>query len=419
MNQPLIPITRRQALFFALFLVLFEFSTYISNDMIMPAMLAVTQSFHVSATEVPTAMTAFILGGACWQLILGPMSDRFGRRPLMLSGAALFVLCSIAITFASSMHQFILGRFLQGAGLCFVFVIGYAALQEIFAEKAAIQLIALMANVAMIAPLIGPVAGAWYIHYASWPGIFWIIAGIALIGLVGLWRYMPETVGVTRRDGTVTHPQPLAFVKTLSQYAYLCRDKVFMLGVASMAFIAIVLLIWIGLSPLILIDYAGLTTIQYGWLQIPVVGAVIVGNIVLRYLTEKLELYQIVMISAVFVILGMLVGFVWVYIQHGYFLGIVVGTSIYSLGVGIGNGVLYRQTLFANQTGKGTVSAVISICTMLMFSIAIDLSKRFYTVPNNTHLAALFLLVNLVYVLLVWRFQVGLHKRAAQAAKSA
>ena len=117
MNQPLIPITRRQALFFALFLVLFEFSTYISNDMIMPAMLAVTQSFHVSATEVPTAMTAFILGGACWQLILGPMSDRFGRRPLMLSGAALFVLCSIAITIASSMHQVMLGRFLQGAGL--------------------------------------------------------------------------------------------------------------------------------------------------------------------------------------------------------------------------------------------------------------------------------------------------------------
>lgn len=410
MNQPLIPITRRQALLFALFLVLFEFSTYISNDMIMPAMLAVTRSFNVSVSNVPTAMTAFILGGACWQLILGPISDRFGRRPVMLWGASLFVLCSIGITFAATMDQFILGRFLQGSGLCFVFVIGYAALQEIFAEKQAIQLIALMANVAMVAPLIGPIAGAWYIHYASWPGIFWIIAGIALIGLIGLWRYMPETVGITRRDGSVTKPQPLRLPQTIRNYAHLCTDKTFMLGIGAMAFLAMVLLIWIALSPLMLIDYAGLTTIEYGWLQVPVVGAVIVGNFVLRYLTERMALPKIVFISTICVALGLLTSFVWVYLQHGYFLGIVVGISIYSLGVGIGNGVIYRQTLFANQTSKGTVSAVISIISMLLFSLAIEVGKRVYMTASNIHLATLCLLIGIAYVYIVWRFQVGLRK---------
>jgi len=411
MNQPLIPITRQQALLFALFLVIFEFATYISNDMIMPAMLAVTQSFHVSATQVPNAMTAFILGGACWQLLLGPISDRFGRRPVMLWGAALFVFCTIGITFAINMNQFILGRFLQGSGLCFVFVIGYAALQELFEEKQAIQLIALMANVAMIAPLIGPVAGAWYIHYASWPGIFWIIASIALVGFLGLWRYMPETVGVVKRDGSVTTPHPLAFAKTMRNYVHLCSDKVFMLGIASMAFIAIALLVWIALSPLILIDYAGLTSVQYGWLQIPVIGSVIIGNFILHYVTKKLSLPKIVFISTVLVVLGLLTGFIWVYVQNGYFLGIVVGTSIYSLGLGIGNGVIYRQTLFTNQTSKGTVSAVISIITMLIFSLSIELSKQLYAMPNNKHLMALFLLIGLAYAVIVWRFQVGLVKK--------
>lgn len=410
MKDPLIPITRRQALFFALFLVVFEFSTYISNDMIMPAMIAVTQSFHVSVDYVPAAMTAFILGGACWQLILGPVSDRFGRRRVMLAGALLFVLTTLASSFAANIHQFIWGRFLQGAGLCFVFVIGYATLQEIFHEKQAIQLIALMANVAMVAPLIGPVAGAWYIHYAPWPGIFWIIAGIALIGLVGLWRFMPETVGVVRRDGTVTEPQPLKLGRTLCNYAKLCTDKVFMLGIASMAFIAFIILIWIALSPLMLIDYAKLTTIEYGWLQVPVVGAVIVGNLILRYLTEKLELIKIVLISAVCIAIGVLTCFIWVAVQHGFYLGMVVGVSIYCLGLGIGNGVLYRQTLFANQTSKGTVSAVISVVTMLGFSLAIELSRRVYH-ANNLYLATLFLAMGAMYLFIVWRFQVGLQKR--------
>lgn len=410
MNQPLIPITRRQALLFAVFLVVFQFATYISNDMIMPAMIAVTQSFHVSANQLPTAMTAFILGGACWQLILGPISDRFGRRPVMLWGAVLFVICSMGITFAQSMDQFVLGRFLQGSGLCFVFVIGYAALQEIFSERHAIQLIALMANVALIAPLIGPIAGAWYIHYASWPGIFWIIASIAFIGLIGLWRYMPETVGITRRDGSVTKPEPLKLSQMARNYFHLCTDKTFMLGIVSMAFLSMALLIWIAVAPLMLIDYAGLTTIQYGWLQVPVIGAVIVGNFILHYLANKATLPKIVFISTILVVLGLLLGFIWVYAQNGYFLGIVVGMSICSLGIGIGNGVIYRQTLFANQTSKGTVSAVISILTMLMFAVAIEVSKKVYMVPNNIRLGGLLLFIGLIYALMVWRFQVGLHK---------
>ena len=408
MNQPLIPITRQQALLFALFLVIFEFSTYISNDMIMPAMLAVTQSFKVSPNNVPTAMTAFILGGACWQLFLGPISDRFGRRIVMLIGAVLFILCTVGITFASSMDAFILGRFLQGAGLCFTFVIGYAAIQEIFSEKAAIQLIALMANVAMIAPLIGPVAGAWYIHYAPWQGIFWIIAVIALIGFMGLYRYMPETIGVVKRDGSITPPHPLELKKTICNYLHLCKDRVFMLGVFSMTFNAIVLLIWIALAPLILINHGGLTTIQYGWSQIPVFAAIIAGNLILRHLTEKMALVKIVVLSSSIMLLGLIIGMIWLILQHGYFLGMVVGVSIYSLGFGIGNAVLYRQTLFANQTSKGTVSAVISIVTMLMFGLSIELSKILYSTPNNILLGIIFVLIGMLYTLIVWRFQRGL-----------
>src|SRR3990167_10752542 len=97
MAQPLINITHKHALAFAAFLVLYEFLTYIANDMIMPGMLHVVHSFHAPETAVATSLTAYILGGASLQLFLGPISDRYGRRPVMLFGAVFFFLLTLII----------------------------------------------------------------------------------------------------------------------------------------------------------------------------------------------------------------------------------------------------------------------------------------------------------------------------------
>src|SRR5215207_10003610 len=106
MGQPLIAITRKQATFFAAFFVLYEFLTYIANDMIMPGMVQVVATFKSSDSAIPTSLTAFILGGASLQLFLGPLSDRYGRRPIMLIGAAFFFLCTLFISFSYSIQQF-------------------------------------------------------------------------------------------------------------------------------------------------------------------------------------------------------------------------------------------------------------------------------------------------------------------------
>ncbi|AHE66658.1 arabinose efflux permease [Legionella oakridgensis ATCC 33761 = DSM 21215] len=90
MIQPLINITRRHAFVFAGFLVLYEFLTYIANDMIMPGMIYVVATFHGPESAVATSLTAYMIGGASLQLFLGPISDRYGRRPVMIFGASLF-----------------------------------------------------------------------------------------------------------------------------------------------------------------------------------------------------------------------------------------------------------------------------------------------------------------------------------------
>lgn len=152
------PATRlgRRALLFPLCLVLFEFTTYIANDMIQPGMLAVVADFNASIEWVPTSMTAYLAGGMFLQWLLGPLSDRRGRRPVMLVGVAFFVVTCLAILLVTSIEQFIAMRFLQGIGLCFIGAVGYATIQESFEEAVCIKITALMANVALIAPLLGP-----------------------------------------------------------------------------------------------------------------------------------------------------------------------------------------------------------------------------------------------------------------------
>lgn len=154
----------RQALLFPLCLVLYEFSTYIGNDMIQPGMLAVVEQYQAGIDWVPTSMTAYLAGGMFLQWLLGPLSDRIGRRPVMLAGVVWFIITCLAILLAQNIEQFTLLRFLQGISLCFIGAVGYAAIQESFEEAVCIKITALMANVALIAPLLGPLVGAAWIH---------------------------------------------------------------------------------------------------------------------------------------------------------------------------------------------------------------------------------------------------------------
>lgn len=95
--------------------MLFEFATYIGNDMIQPGMLAVVADFNAGEEWVPTSMTAYLAGGIFLQWLLGPLSDRRGRRPVMLAGVAFFIVACTAILLVTTIEQFIAMRFCRAS----------------------------------------------------------------------------------------------------------------------------------------------------------------------------------------------------------------------------------------------------------------------------------------------------------------
>ena len=365
----------RQALLFPLCLVLYEFSTYIGNDMIQPGMLAVVAQYQAGVEWVPTSMTAYLAGGMFLQWLLGPLSDRVGRRPVMLWGVVWFIVTCLATLLAQNIEQFTLLRFLQGISLCFIGAVGYAAIQESFEEAVCIKITALMANVALIAPLLGPLVGAAWIHVAPWEMMFVLFAVLALIAFFGLWRAMPETA--TRLGEKLS-------VKELGRdYREVLKNVRFVAGALSIGFVSLPLLAWIAQSPVIIISGEKLSTYEYGLLQVPIFGALIAGNLVLARLTSRRSVRSLIILGGWPIVTGLAVAALATVVSSHAYLWMTVGLSLYAFGIGLANAGLVRLTLFASEMSKGTVSAAMGMLQMLIFTVGIELSKHAYLLGGN------------------------------------
>ncbi|WOE31115.1 MULTISPECIES: MFS transporter [unclassified Acinetobacter] len=366
------PIPLNQAsLMFPLALVLFEFSVYIGNDLIQPAMLAITKDFAVSSSWAPSSMSFYLLGGACVAWLLGPLSDRLGRKKVLLWGVIFFALTCLLILLTTQIESFLALRFLQGFGLSVISAIGYAAIQEIFDERDAIKVMALMANVSLLAPLLGPVLGAFMIDYVSWHWGFIAIAALTMISWIGLKINMPE---IKLRSTQ----QPLSEIG--NDFKQVFNNKRFLAFTLALPLVSMPLMLWIALSPVMLVEYFGLSSVQYGLAQFPVLGGLILGNLVLFKIIDRLPLGQTIVIGLPLMLLGTIIimaGLIW---QHYFILCLIVGMTLISFGEGMSFSVLYRFALMSSNVSKGTVAAAISVLLMMSFFIFLELGRILYEI---------------------------------------
>ncbi|WP_434629708.1 MFS transporter [Chromobacterium sp. CV08] len=383
----------RSNLLFPLALVLFEFAVYICNDMIQPAMLSVTREFLVDASWAPSSMTAFLIGGALLPWLTGPLSDRIGRRPVLLFGVAYFTVVCLATYLVSSIEAFIGLRLLQGVGLCFINAVGYASLQESFEETAAVRVTALMANVALIAPLVGPLAGAALVELAPWRSCFLFIAGLSLLSLIGLYLKMPETVEASG--------EKLPLSSMGRDYMKVFGHGRFVLAALCIPLLALPLMGWIALSPVLLVRDLHMSTVEYGLMQLPVFGGLIAGNLALAAIADRWPLGRSALIGMWPIVGGLtlMVGGVLLSSAPQYWM--VAGMSLMAFGEGLAFGVLYRFALMStDRAGRGTISASMSMLAMAGYAVGIELFRQVYQAGGLAGFAVLALCFSLAYVAL-------------------
>lgn len=352
---------------FCLAIALFELLTYMASDLVMPAMLAVTQELNAPADQIPYAFNLYLLGGVMLPWLIGPLSDRYGRRPFMLLGCAGFVLACAAITQVTHMQGFNGLRLIQGMGLGFVIAVSYPAIQEVFCESDAVKVMALLGNLALLSPLLGPLLGGLLLQWLSWRELFFLLAGLGAVSWLALWGFMPQNPGPAPHPGKQPALEPFELRTLIKRYGALLGHAGFMAASLALGLMSLPLIAWIGLSPLLLIQGQGLSPLVYGLWQIPVFAAVILGNLLLNGLVERVGVRGVVRYS----LWPFCAGLIALVIGSQFHLSLpalVSGLSLYALGLGMGNAALYRLALFASDDSKGLVSAMVGMISIAVMS---------------------------------------------------
>lgn len=354
-------------LFFPAALILYDFAAYLTTDLIQPGIIHVVRDFDADVALAPASVSLYMAGGMALQWLLGPLSDRIGRRPVLLTGALIFTLACFATLFTTSMEQFLAARFVQGTSICFIATVGYVTVQEAFGQTKAIKLMAIITSIVLIAPIIGPLSGAALMHFVHWKALFGIIAVMGFIAWLGLLLNMPETV----RRGDV----PFSASGVLRDFRDVFHNRVFLFGAATLSLSYIPLMSWVAVSPVILIDDGGLTTAEFAWTQVPVFSAVIIANLsVARWVKDPTRprfIWRAVPIQMTGLAILILGNLLWPHV----WLWSVLGTCFYAFGIGLIFPTLFRFTLFSNDLPKGTVSASLNIVILSVSALSIEAAR--------------------------------------------
>ncbi len=275
----------------------------ISTDLYLASLPTMVQIFATTEAKVQLTLSVFLLGSALMQLAYGPISDRFGRRPVLRVAIALYVAASLACAAAPTIEALIFFRLMQAVGSCAGVTLGRAVARDLYAPVVAARVLAYMASAMAIAPIIGPMLGSWMTVHLGWQANFLFLAGFGAICLVGLYTLLDETN---------LHPDPHAIApkRILSNYASLLRDRVYVGYALAVTLAYCGIFCFISGSSFTLIDVLGLPTEYFGFCFGAAaagysVGALMAGRLIARFGIQPMVTTG-TLISAVFGLLGAL-----------------------------------------------------------------------------------------------------------------
>ena len=185
----------------------------------VPALPSASQALGVSAAGMQLTISVYILGMAVGQLIYGPLSDRRGRRPVLLAALSLYVLAGLGCFFAPGLGWLVGARLMQALGGCAGLVLGRAILRDTSATEEIASRLALLTMIMVVGPSLAPLAGGYITQFFGWRAIFLVLAVIGMLNLVSAVLVIPETRILAAKPGKVL--DGMAALLKLPQFRWL------------------------------------------------------------------------------------------------------------------------------------------------------------------------------------------------------
>ncbi|WP_104492168.1 multidrug effflux MFS transporter [Acinetobacter indicus] len=258
----------------------------LSIDMYLPSLPTIADDFSTSVAAVQKTITIFLVGLSLGMLVYGPLSDRYGRKKLLMVGMAIYILATLGCIFAQKIEQLQLFRLLQAIGGASASVLSRALVRDLFSNAEIPKILSLMHIITMIATLIAPLAGALIIEYFHWTGIFIFLLIYSFLGMLWAKSSIPSPPSKDQPTGIIHN-----YITVLSnRYAWafmLCNS--FSFGG---------MFAYITASSFVFIHYYDFTPQQYAYLFAFNIFSIIVFTSINSRALHKYSAYQLLKVMA-------------------------------------------------------------------------------------------------------------------------
>nr|WP_241249525.1 multidrug effflux MFS transporter [Agrococcus sp. KRD186] len=362
-------------------------------DLYLPAFPAVKDDFGTTDAVVQLTLSATTLGFAFGQLVMGPLSDRVGRRRPLLVATAVHVLASVAVAMAPDIVTLMLMRVVQGFGAAAGTVVAMAMVRDLFGGKQLTTALSRLALVIGIAPIAAPVIGSWLVGFLHWRGLFWVLAAYAVLVIVLQLLFLRETLP--------PHLRHERGHSTLGQrYRAVLTDRVFVGVVIIGASIFGGMFAYISTASLLLQEVYGFTPGQFGLVFALCSVGVLIGTQTAGRAANRFGPQWVLAVSTALLVVSA-AGIVALDLAGLGVAGLVPPLAVFAFAFGLSMPCVQTLALVGHSSEAGTAASLLGACNMSIAGLVSPIVGLF-RIENAIPMGTIMFLCGLLATASLW-----------------
>ena len=334
----------------------------VGMQILLPALPVIKQTFDVSNDVAQLTLSLSMLAIAIGTLVYGPLSDKYGRKRVILAGIVITLIGSIVCFIADSIVLLISGRFIQAFGGAVGLVLARAIVRDVYGADEAARVIATLVMVMVVLPMMSPALGGELMHQFGFESVFIIIASASAIAFVFLFLWLPETLA---------KPIPFEGVKSmLMTFSNLFASRVFCGYAFCVTFVSVVFFSFISAAPEIMVSVLKRPPTEYGYYFIMIPAGFMTGNYVARHFGKTIPIDNMIAIGASIGILGIVLALLLQFLDMNSPVALFLPIALAVLGNGITLPNAQAAAINEFPEYAGTASGLTGFLQMSVSSVA-------------------------------------------------